>query len=96
MQEHFKNELCDLVVIENRRGLHARAAAKFVQAVQKFQAEITVVHNDMRVSGRSIMGLMMLAATCGTRLKLCACGADAEAALTVLSDLIRRKFDEDE
>lgn len=96
METAFKNELCNLVVIENARGLHARAAAKFVRAVQAFKADITVVHNDMRVSGHSIMGLMMLAATCGTQLKLYACGADADIALKALSDLIKRKFDEDD
>jgi len=96
MDESFKDELCDLVVIENQRGLHARAAAKFVRVAEAFQADISVVSNGTRVSGRSIMGLMMLAATCGTQLKLYASGADAETAIMVLSDLVKRRFDEDE
>ena len=96
MEEVFFNELCDMVLIENERGLHARAAARFVRAAEPFQAEINVVKDDMRVSGRSIMGLMMLAATRGTRLKLCASGEDAEIAIAVLSDLVRRKFDEND
>lgn len=88
-------ELCDMVVITNIRGLHARAAARFVRVADGFSAEITVVRDDMRVSGRSIMGLMMLAATSGTRLKLCASGADAPEAIAALVDLIKNKFGED-
>jgi phosphocarrier protein len=95
MFETNTGELCDLVVIENRRGLHARAAAKFVRAAENFRAEITVVRDDLRVSGRSIMGLMMLAATCGTHLKLIANGEDAEAAMEHLRQLVKRRFDED-
>ncbi len=89
-------ELCDMVVIVNRRGLHARAAAKFVREIEAFETEIVVAKGDMRVSGRSIMGLMLLAATCGTQLKLCASGVDAAAAIQALAELIKRKFDEDE
>jgi phosphocarrier protein len=88
-------EFCALVLIANRRGLHARAAAKFVRVVEQYQAEITVVRDDVTVTGRSIMGLMMLAATQGTQLKLCATGPDAVAAIDALSDLVKRKFDED-
>ncbi len=96
MEQIYKNELCEIVMIENRRGLHARAAAKFVKTAEIFEADIDVVYNDTRVSGRSIMGLMMLAASCGTNLRICASGADAEDALVVLSELVKRKFDEDE
>ncbi len=88
-------ELCDLVVIENRRGLHARAAAKFVRVAEAFKADIAVMRDDLRVSGRSIMGLMMLAATCGTQLKLVATGEDAHAAIEQLTLLVKRRFDED-
>jgi phosphocarrier protein HPr len=95
-QASYKDELCELVVIENQKGLHARAAARFVRTAETFQADINVVAGDMRVSGRSIMGLMMLAATCGTQLKLYASGDDAESAIVVLSDLVKRRFDEDE
>lgn len=89
------NELCSMVVIENNRGLHARAAAKFVRTAEKFKSEINVVMDGIKVSGRSIMGLMMLAAGRGAQLKLCASGEDAEAALAALTELVRRKFDED-
>ncbi len=88
-------ELCDMVTIANQRGLHARAAAKFVRVADSFRAEITVSHAEMRVSGRSIMGLMMLAATCGTCLKLCASGDDAPEAVAALVDLVKNKFGEE-
>ena len=88
-------EICNLVIISNQRGLHARAAAKFVRIAEPFEAEITLTKNDMTVSGRSIMGIMMLAATNGTQLKLSAKGADALQAIEALSDLIKRKFDEE-
>ncbi|NTU76817.1 MAG: HPr family phosphocarrier protein [Alphaproteobacteria bacterium] len=93
--ENLHNQLCSMVVIENERGLHARAAAKFVRTVEMFQSHITVARGDTRVSGHSIMSLMMLAATRGTPLQLCASGLDAPTALTALEDLVRRKFDED-
>lgn len=80
--------------IVNERGLHARAAAKFVKLVDGFDATVTVERNGTTVDGRSIMGLMMLAAGPGTELHLCAAGAEAEAAITALSDLIGRGFDE--
>jgi len=83
------------VTIRNQRGLHARAAAKFVRTVESFDAEVTVVKDDMRVPGTSIMGLMMLAAGPGTILYLRASGADAAGALDALADLIARGFDED-
>jgi phosphocarrier protein len=81
--------------IRNQRGLHARAAAKFVQALNGFQADIVVVKGDMEVSGRSIMGLMMLAAGPGSVIEIRASGPDAAAALGALESLIGRKFDED-
>lgn len=87
--------LCTMATIANQRGLHARAAAKFVKLVETFSAEITVVKDDMRVSGRSIMGLMMLAATQGSTIRLCGSGVDAAAALDALSNLVKRKFDEE-
>lgn len=83
------------VTIINRRGLHARAAARFVKTVERFKAEITVVRKDASVSGLSIMGLMMLAAGPGATLELRATGEDAIAALDALVKLIADKFDED-
>lgn len=89
------DELCEMVVLVNRRGLHARAAARFVREAGLFDAEIHVAKDDMRVSGHSIMGLMMLAAPKGTRLKLCVAGPQAAEALWALSELVRRGFDEE-
>jgi len=80
--------------IVNERGLHARAAAKFVKLADSFDAMVTVERNGTAVDGRSIMGLMMLAAGPGAELQLCATGAQAEAAIAALSDLIERGFDE--
>ena len=83
------------VTVVNRRGLHARAAAKFVKLAGSFSAEITVANNGNVVSGLSIMGLMMLAAGPGCRLKIRARGADADDAVAALADLIEGKFAED-
>lgn len=83
-----------LVTVGNQRGLHARAAAKFVNVVGLFDAEIMVIKGDMAVSGRSIMGLMMLAAGTGTRLEIQATGPQAAAALAAIAALFARNFDE--
>lgn len=92
-------ERCDVlrttVVITNQRGLHARAAAKFVKLAQGFDCEVTVTRKGQSVSGRSILGLMMLAAACGTELELAVTGREAEEALRVLSNIIEAKFEED-
>jgi phosphocarrier protein len=82
------------VVICNRRGLHARAAAKFVKLAFEFNAEVAVAKGDSTVSGRSIMGLMMLAAGPGTELDLAATGPDAARAVDALAALIVGGFDE--
>lgn len=76
------------VTIEDERGLHARAAAKFVETAGRFDAEISVAKNGLVVSGLSIMGLMMLAAGPGTEIELVARGSDAEAAVEALVALI--------
>ncbi len=95
MSEPTGGEFCNIAVIANQRGLHARAAAKFVKVADGFTAELMVVKDDMRVSARSIMGLMMLAASCGTKVTICGVGADAADAVTALTDLVKRKFDEE-
>jgi phosphocarrier protein HPr len=82
--------------IVNKKGLHARASAKFVETAAKFRAEITVTKGDASVSGRSIMGLMMLAASLGSTIELEAQGVDAEDALRALLTLIAVRFHEDE
>ena len=82
------------VQILNKNGLHARPAAEIVKISAKFQSEITLVRDGMEVNGKSIMGVMMLAAECGATLMLRAEGSDADAALDALADLIQRKFGE--
>lgn len=81
--------------IRNRRGLHARAAAKFVRLAGEYDAEVEVVRGDNRVSGVSIMGLMMLAASIDTSIEIAAAGPQAEAVLAALTTLIEDKFGED-
>jgi phosphocarrier protein len=83
------------VTVVNQRGLHARAAARFVKLVTKYQAEVTVVANGTEVSGASIMGLMMLAAAPGSELELRAKGPAAAEAVAALVSLIESKFHED-
>jgi phosphocarrier protein HPr len=83
------------VEICNQRGLHARAAARFVKTAAQFDAEIFVRKNGTAVSGRSIMGLMMLAAASGARVEITATGRDAATAVETLARLIECKFDED-
>jgi len=84
-----------LATIRNKRGLHARAAAKFAQTAGGFDAMITVTRGGQSVSGSSIMGLMMLAASPGTEIALAASGNDATAALDAICTLIDAKFEED-
>jgi phosphocarrier protein HPr len=81
--------------ILNQRGLHARAAAKFVKLANEFEAEIQVRRGELMASGRSIMGLMMLAAAPGCDIEVTTSGPDAERALAAILELVGRKFDED-
>jgi phosphocarrier protein HPr len=81
--------------IANRRGLHARAAAKFVKLAATFDAQVVVGHRGTEVSGLSIMGLMMLAAAPGCCIDLQASGPQAAELLDALCELVDRKFDED-
>ncbi len=83
------------LTIQNRRGLHARASAKFVTCARSFDAEISVRHEDQCVSGTSIMGLLMLAAAPNCEIEITAQGAQADAALRALEALVRGKFGED-
>ena len=83
-----------LLTIVNTRGLHARASAKFVQCVEKFNAEVSVTKDGNAVSGTSIMGLMMLAAAPGSTICIQATGPDAEAALDALEALVTDGFGE--
>jgi phosphocarrier protein HPr len=82
-------------VIENKLGLHARPAAMFVRVANQFPCEISVEKDNEQVNGKSIMGLMMLAAGCGSQLRVIASGEKAAEALDAIGDLIKRKFDEE-
>ena len=84
------------VEIINKRGLHARASAKFVKTAAGFDAEVKVSKDGHTVDARSIMGLMMLAAAPGCCIEIAAEGAQADQAVTALADLVAARFDEDE
>ena len=81
--------------ILNKRGLHARASAKIVEASARFQSEIHIIKDGQAVNGRSIMGLMMLAASIGSTVMITAEGPDAQEALTAMLALIEAKFGEE-
>lgn len=85
-----------IIPIINRRGLHARASAKFVQTVERFEATVTVTRSGETVGGRSIMGLLTLGAAQGTSISVVAVGSDAEACLSAIVALLGDKFGEDE
>jgi phosphocarrier protein HPr len=82
------------VQIVNKAGLHARPAAEIVKLAAKYASDITVVRDELEVNGKSIMGVMMLAAECGSTLQLKAEGPDAAEALDALERLIEGKFGE--
>ena len=82
--------------ITNKRGLHARASAKFVKCVERFEAEVTVSRLGETVGGRSIMGLLTLAAAQGTSILVTASGPQATEVLVALTELVTNKFDEGE
>ncbi|MBA2685381.1 MAG: HPr family phosphocarrier protein [Gemmatimonadaceae bacterium] len=82
------------VEIVNKNGLHARPAAEIVKLSSKFKSEITIVRDDLEVNGKSIMGVMMLAAEFGSNIVVRASGDDAEAALQAIADLVAAKFGE--
>jgi phosphocarrier protein HPr len=84
------------VEIVNKKGLHARASAKFVQCAEQFDAQITVSRGHESVGGTSIMGLMMLAAAPGTTITISATGDDAQAAVDTLSALVASRFGEED
>ncbi|MDK9696405.1 MAG: HPr family phosphocarrier protein [Siculibacillus sp.] len=81
--------------ITNKRGLHARASAKFVQTVEQFDAEVEVSKDNQTVGGLSIMGLMMLAASIGTTIHVVARGPQAHEAMTAIAHLVENKFFEE-
>lgn len=83
------------VVVSNKLGIHARPAAMFVRVANRFDAEIIVEKDGERINGKSIMGLMMLAAGPGSRIRISASGEDAAKALADLEELFEKKFNEE-
>jgi phosphocarrier protein len=84
------------IQITNKLGLHARASAKLTQTAVRFQSEVWLTRNSRRINGKSIMGVMMLAASRGTEIKIETHGCDEEAAMNALVELIEDKFGEGE
>lgn len=84
------------LAIRNRLGLHARAAAKFVQTASRFKSEVKIRKNGEEVDGKSILGLLLLAASQGTEITIAVCGEDEEVAFAAVEGLVERRFDEDE
>ncbi len=84
------------VTVANRLGLHARPAAELVKLASRFQAEVMITKDGMKVNGKSILGVMTLAAEQGSELILSAQGDDADAALQLLADFLSREFELDE
>ena len=82
-------------VIQNRYGIHARPAAMLVKTASKFQADVTLEKGTVRVSGKSIMGLMTMEASCGAKIRIVAEGVDAEQALDEIERLFENKFYEE-
>ncbi|MBH69022.1 MAG: HPr family phosphocarrier protein [Rhodospirillaceae bacterium] len=95
MKDALSNGHERTLVIQNKRGLHARAAAKFVNAASEFDSQVTVSKENETVSGKSIMGLLMLVAVQGSNIRITALGKDAVEAVETLTELVDNKFDED-
>jgi phosphocarrier protein HPr len=92
---HSSPPVVRVLEICNKKGLHARASAKFVQTVEKFDADVRVTRNGETVGGDSIMGLMMLAAGPGTTISVEATGTDAAAVVEALAELVGSRFAEE-
>ncbi|MEO1248832.1 MAG: HPr family phosphocarrier protein [Pseudomonadota bacterium] len=88
------NAICQSVTVVNERGLHARAAAKFVKLADRFEADVFVTRAETTVGGDSIMGLMMLAASRGSTIEIAAIGKDADAVVDALCNLVSHSFGE--
>ncbi len=96
MTDNITTPLRHDIEIINKLGMHARAAAKFVKLASEFSSNIEVERDNQRVNGKSIMGVMMLAAAKGSTITLHADGDDAQRAIDALSELINNRFGEDE
>lgn len=89
-------QLSKEIEIVNKLGMHARAAAKFVQLASRFECHVDIERNDKRINGKSIMGVMMLAANKGSSITIHADGDDAKLCIEQLELLINNRFDEEE
>lgn len=90
------NELSQSIEIINKLGMHARAAAKFVNTASSFSSHVDVERNGHRINGKSIMGVMMLAAAKGSSITIHTSGDDAEDCMQALTTLVNNRFDEEE
>lgn len=90
-----KYQMADVFLIENKLGLHARAAANFVNIASKYKSDVYVTKDGITVNGKSIMGLLTLAAANGTKIKLTVTGKDAQSAFNDLKKLIESRFHEE-
>lgn len=84
------------IMIQNKRGLHARASAKLVRLAEKFDAEVTVIKAEVRVTGTSIMGLLLLAASKGEQITIETSGPEKQEAMEAVIALINNRFDEEQ
>jgi phosphocarrier protein len=96
VDESASGAVSRILKIVNEKGLHARASAKFVQLVERFDAKVTVSHKGESAGGDSIMGLMMLAAGIGSSISVSATGPQAQEVITALDALVSTKFGEEE
>ena len=87
---------CQKITTINKLGMHARASAKFVSLASEFSAEVLLKRNGQQVNGKSIMGIMMLAAAKGAEIELCADGKDEKKAVEALAELVNNRFGEGE
>ena len=83
------------IIVKNKTGLHARPAAVFVQLANKFESEITIIKDEQQVNGKSIMGILMLAAEKGAKITIIAEGADAEQAVSELAEILSSDIEPD-
>ena len=88
-------EMVRTFTIKNKLGLHARAASQFVQVASRFESDIYVIKNEQEVNGKSIMGILILAAPRGSEITVKAAGADASGALDAIGELIDNRFGEE-
>ena len=91
----MEEQVVETFTISNKLGLHARAASHFVQVASKFESEVFVTKNDQEVNGKSIMGILILAAPMGAEISIKAVGPDASQAVVALGELIDNRFGED-